>query len=160
MPISCGMRFGLWVEIEAVGSNSTLRQEHPDWLYTRHGEPVAGGPRAGLLQPRGGWPGRKAEISRLIEQYRLDMYRIDHNHNLTPAGNRVYEGFCEDLTWRYYEALYALFDRLRAKYPQVVFQNCAGGGGRLDWGTISRFHNTRTQRLDAPAARHENPATA
>ena len=24
----------------------------------------------------------------------------------------------------------------------MVFQNCAGGGGRLDWGTLARFHNT------------------
>ena len=23
-----------------------------------------------------------------------------------------------------------------------VFQNCAGGGGRLDWGTLHRFHNS------------------
>jgi alpha-galactosidase len=24
----------------------------------------------------------------------------------------------------------------------VVFQNCASGGGRLDWGILARFHNT------------------
>jgi len=35
-----------------------------------------------------------------------------------------------------------MFDRLRARFPKVVFQNCAGGGGRLDWGTLARFHNT------------------
>ena len=46
----------------------------------------------------------------------------------------------EDLTWRYYDNLYAMFDRLRARFPRVVFQNCAGGGGRLDWGTMARFH--------------------
>jgi alpha-galactosidase len=44
--------------------------------------------------------------------------------------------------WRYYESFGAIFDRLRAKFPRVVFQNCAGGGGRLDWGTLSRFHNS------------------
>jgi len=31
---------------------------------------------------------------------------------------------------------------LRVRFPDVVFQNCAGGGGRLDWGTLSHFHNT------------------
>ena len=82
------------------------------------------------------------EIERLIRTYGLDMFRIDHNHLLQPAGNRLNQGRVEDLTWRYYQALYAIFDRLRAKFPQVVFQNCAGGGGRLDWGTLGRFHNS------------------
>lgn len=44
--------------------------------------------------------------------------------------------------WRYFENFYKMFDSLRAEFPNVVFQNCAGGGGRLDWGTMSRFHNT------------------
>jgi len=136
-----GMRFALWVEIEAAGSNSRLRREHPDWLLTRDGEPVAGGRALDLSNPDvAAWA--ESEIARLVERYDLDMFRIDHNHQLTPSGNREIGGFTEDLMWRYYENLYALLDRLRAKYPKVVFQNCAGGGGRLDWGTMQRFHNT------------------
>lgn len=135
-----GLKFGLWVEIEAAGSNSTLKKEHPDWLLTRDGVPIAGGRALDLTQPRvAAWV--ESEIERLIRTYELDMYRIDHNHMLQPSGNRLVEGYSEDLTWRYYDALYAIFDRLRAKFPDVVFQNCAGGGGRLDWGTLSRFHN-------------------
>ena len=38
-----GMTFGLWVEIESAGANSTLKQAHPDWLMTRNGQPIAGG---------------------------------------------------------------------------------------------------------------------
>jgi alpha-galactosidase len=142
---AAGMKFGLWVEVEAAGAHSTLRREHPDWLLTRDRE-VGGGPIAGSRA----LDLSKAEVAafventidRLIGAYRLDMYRLDHNHELRPAGNRHYAGYTEDLTWRYYDSLYGIFDRLRAKHPQVVFQNCAGGGGRLDWGTLSRFHNT------------------
>jgi len=135
-----GMRFGLWMEIEAVGANSTLRKEHPDWLYTRNGQPVADGRALDFTNPAvAAWA--EAELARAIEQYQLDMYRIDHNHNISPSGNRQFAGFTEDLTWRYYDALYAIFDRLRERYPHIVFQNCAGGGGRLDWGTMHRFHN-------------------
>ena len=135
-----GMRFGLWVEIEAAGANSTLRKTHPDWLLARNGTPING--RAlDLTKPEvARWA--EAEIERIVERYGLDLYRIDHNHTLTPSGNRVFQGHTEDLTWRYYEALYGIFDRLRARLPNVVFQNCAGGGGRLDWGTLRRFHNT------------------
>ena len=138
---SKGMRFGLWVEIEAAGANSKLREDHPEWLARRHGELCAGGRSLDLANP-------EAEkfcfdtICSLIEQYKLDMYRIDHNHNIGPGATRQNGGFCENTLWRYYEAFYRVFDKLRKKYPKAVFQNCAGGGGRLDWGTLGRFHNT------------------
>jgi alpha-galactosidase len=135
-----GMKFGLWVEVEAVGENSTLRREHPDWLYRRDGEPVANGRALDLTNPTvAAWV--QSEIERVIERYKLDMFRIDHNHLLSPSGNRAMDGTTEDLTWRYYDALYGIFERVRAKYPAVVFQDCAGGGGRLDWGTLHRFNN-------------------
>lgn len=136
-----GMRFGLWVEIEAMGKNSTLLKEHPEWRFTRNGEPVAEGRALDFTnQDVVQWV--ESEVTRIIEQYKLDMFRIDHNHELYPSGNRRFEGFTEDLIWRYYDNLYMMLDRLRAAFPKVVFQNCAGGGGRLDWGTLSRFHNT------------------
>jgi alpha-galactosidase len=134
------MKFGLWVEVEAAGASSTLKQQHPDWLMTRDGQPIANGRALNLTKPEvAAWV--EAEIERLIRQYGLDMYRLDHNHSLTPSGNREVAGMMEDLTWRYYDALYGVFERLRAKFPDVVFQNCAGGGGRLDWGTLHRFNN-------------------
>jgi alpha-galactosidase len=140
-----GMKFGLWVEIEAAGANSTLKREHPDWLLQRDGKPVGSGGAAGraldLTNPEVA-AFVEGEITRLIRTYDLDMYRLDHNHTIQPSGNRQYAGFTEDLTWRYYESFGAIFDHLRAEFPHVVFQNCAGGGGRLDWGTLSRFHNT------------------
>lgn len=129
------------MEIEAAGGNSALRREHEDWLSRRHGELCAGGRSLDLANP-------EVEkfcadtISRLIEQYQLDMYRIDHNHNIGPGATRVNGGYCENTLWRYYEAFYRMFDCVRKKYPLVVFQNCAGGGGRLDWGILSHFHNS------------------
>ena len=135
-----GMKFGLWVEVEAAGENSTLRREHPDWLLRRDGEPIANGRALDLTNPAvAAWV--QSEIERVIAQYKLDMFRIDHNHLLSPSGNRQVAGMTEDLTWRYYDALYGIFERVRVKFPNVVFQDCAGGGGRLDWGTLHRFNN-------------------
>ena len=34
--------------------------------------------------------------------------------------------------------VYALFDRLRAAHPQVEFESCASGGGRIDAGILTR----------------------
>jgi alpha-galactosidase len=141
---AAGMKFGLWVEVEAAGANSTLRREHPDWLITRDGKLTgvqnAVGRALDLTKPEVA-AFVENTIERVINDYKLDMYRLDHNHELRPSGNRQYAGFTEDMTWRYYDSLYGIFDRVRTKYPGVLFQGCAGGGGRLDWGTLSRFHN-------------------
>jgi alpha-galactosidase len=136
-----GMKFGLWVEIEAVGANSDLKRDHPEWLLKRDGQPIVEGRALDLTLPEV-MRFERETIERLIRELGLDMFRIDHNHTLAPSGNRTYQGYAEDLTWRYYEKLYEMFDGLRARFPNLVFQNCAGGGGRLDWGTLARFHNT------------------
>ena len=112
-----------------------------DVRSARRLEADAGGRALDMTQPKVvQW--MEGELRRLIRMFKLDMYRIDHNHCMAPSGNRQYQGFTEDLTWRYYDNFNAMFDRLRQEFPKVVFQNCAGGGGRLDWGTMARFHNT------------------
>lgn len=136
-----GMLFGLWVEAESAGSASLLRKKHPDWLMTRDGVPVAGGRQLDLTKPEvAAWV--ESEIARLIEKYDLDMFRLDYNHSVEEGGNRVKDGFTENLLWRYSDALYAIFDHIHKRFPKVILQNCAGGGGRLDLGILRRFHNT------------------
>jgi len=136
-----GMLFGLWVEVESAGEASHLRKKHPEWLMTRDGRPVAGGRQLDLTKPEvAAWV--ESEIARLIQRYDLDMFRLDYNHSVEQGGNRVKDGFTENLMWRYVDALYGIFDRIHARFPKVILQNCAGGGGRLDLGILRRFHNT------------------
>ncbi|MBZ5596675.1 MAG: alpha-galactosidase [Acidobacteriia bacterium] len=136
-----GLLFGLWVEIEAVGTASKLRKEHPDWLLTRNGKPVADGRLLDLANPQvAAWV--ESEIVRIIQKYDLDMFRLDYNSTAEEGGNRMKDGFLENTQWRHVEALYGIFDRVRKRFPRVIFQNCAGGGGRLDYGIMRRFQNT------------------
>ena len=136
-----GMRFGLWVEIEAAGAASKLRKEHPDWILTRNGQPFANGRHLDVGNPVvAQW--MESEIARIIKKYDLDVFRIDYNMSVEEDGNHVRDGFVENSGWRHVENLYAMFDRLRQQFPNVIFQNCAGGGGRLDWGILRRFDNT------------------
>jgi alpha-galactosidase len=136
-----GMRFGLWVEIEGAGAASKLRQEHPDWILTRNGQPIANGRHLDVGNPVvAKW--MESEIARIIRKYDLDVFRIDYNMSTEEDGNHEREGFVENSSWRHVENLYAMFDRLRQRFPRVIFQNCAGGGGRLDWGILRRFDNT------------------
>jgi len=136
-----GLLFGLWVEIESIGSASKLRREHPDWVLTRDGKPVAGG-RLLDLTNRAVTAWMESEIARIIREYDLDLFRIDYNSTAEEGGNRIRDGFTENTLWRHVEALYAMVDRLRKQFPNVIFQNCAGGGGRLDLGMMGRFQNT------------------
>ena len=136
-----GLLFGLWVEIESIGSASNLRRQHPDWVLTRDGKPVAGGRELDVSNPAvAAW--MESEISRIIKKYDLDLFRIDYNTTVEEGGNHLRDGFVENTQWRHVEALYAMFDRLHQKFPHVIFQNCAGGGGRLDLGIMGRFQNT------------------
>src|ERR1700691_1804651 len=136
-----GMRFGLWVEIEAAGAASKLRKEHPDWILTRNGQPFANGRHLDVGNPVvAKW--MESEIARIIKKYDLDFFRIAYNMSVEEAGNQVRDGFVENSGWRHVENLYAIFDHLRQQFPRVIFQNCAGGGGRLDWGILHRFDNT------------------
>ncbi|MEN6536988.1 MAG: alpha-galactosidase [Bryobacteraceae bacterium] len=136
-----GMLFGLWVEIESSGAASELRKKHPEWSMTRNGRPVANGRQLDLTKPEvAAWV--ESEIARIIQKYDLDMFRIDYNHSVEEGGNRIKDGFTENLTWRYVDAFYGIFDRIHKRFPKVILQNCAGGGGRLDLGIMRRFHNT------------------
>ncbi|MGC2171446.1 MAG: alpha-galactosidase, partial [Candidatus Sulfotelmatobacter sp.] len=136
-----GLRFGLWVEIEGAGAASKLRKEHPDWIMTRNGQPIADGRQLDVGNPMvAKW--MESEIARLIRKYDLDLFRIDYNMSTEEDGNHVRDGFVENSSWRHVENMYAIFDRLRQQFPKVIFQNCAGGGGRLDWGIMHRFDNT------------------
>jgi alpha-galactosidase len=136
-----GMLFGLWVEIESVGSAVKLREQHPDWILKRNGEPVAHGRQLDFANPEvAAWA--ESEIARIIRKYDLDIFRIDYNNSVEEGGNRTKDGFLENTQWRHVEALYSIFDHLRKQFPNVIFQNCAGGGGRLDYGIMQRFQNT------------------
>ncbi|MBA3947325.1 MAG: alpha-galactosidase [Herpetosiphonaceae bacterium] len=136
-----GMLFGLWVEIESIGRAAQLRQAHADWVMTRNEQPVAGGRALDLAHPAVmRW--MEDEIIRIIERYNLDMFRLDYNTTVFEGGNRSYGGFIENTLWRHCEALYSIFDHVRARFPNVIFENCAGGGGRLDWEILRRFQIT------------------
>ena len=136
-----GMLFGLWVEIESVGSAVKLRTDHPSWILTRNGEPVSQGRQLDFANPEvAAWA--ESEIARIIRKYDLDIFRIDYNNSVEEGGNRMKDGFLENTQWRHVEALYAIFDHLHQQFPNVIFQNCAGGGGRLDYGIMQRFQNT------------------
>jgi len=85
----------------------------------------------------------EAELCRVIEEYKIDLFRLDYNLHQHNLQNR-YRGANgeENAFLRYYRNTLAMYERLRRKYPDVVFENCAGGGGRTDVAFVRNFTHT------------------
>lgn len=141
-----GMKFGLWVEIEVAGAASRLRAEHPDWLVTHDGEPLAFGRwgRRGLAfghPEAAAWA--LAELDRLATRYQLDWLKIDYNIDYGPGSDNPRHGHSPgDALYRHLTAYYAILDELRRRHPNLIVENCASGGLRFDPGIIAHTHTT------------------
>jgi alpha-galactosidase len=84
-----------------------------------------------------------ASLARLLDEVPIAYLKWDHNRDLATAG----------ATARYRRqvlATYALMARLRARYPDLEIEACAGGGGRIDAGIVRNTHRFWTSdNLDA-----------
>ncbi|MBR6766823.1 MAG: alpha-galactosidase [Clostridia bacterium] len=150
---SLGMKFAMWMESERVGNQAKCFEEHPDW-FTKL--PV-GTTTPGFLDftnpDAAAWA--EEEIARVITEYQLDLFRIDYN-----IGSAQYfylrhgtEGRTEYGAVKHYEAIYAMYRRLKKRFPDVIFENCAGGGGRTDLGMLAAFnHSWVSDQQNAPSS--------
>ena len=139
---SKGMLFGLWMDADRIGPASRAWQEHEDWIAKNYDGKRSGNGLLNLAEDEvAAWMER--EIRFLLDNYKLDMFRLDYNVGVrdTLAYNER-EGYTENTFLRYYDNVYAVYKRLRRDYPGVVFENCAGGGGRTDLGMVSCFTHT------------------
>lgn len=137
-----GMLFGLWMEPESIGSRSKLLEQHPDWVMQRDGSPVGQGRLLDWSKPEvREWI--EAAIVGVIEQLRPDLFKIDYNtKDIAHEGESLQDGYLENTQWRHTEGLYAVLDRIRSRFPKIVFENCAAGGGRNDLGMVRRFQTS------------------
>lgn len=136
-----GMRFGLWMEPERLGAASRAVLEHPEWLARQNN----GRPMKGHLDLADEAVCRHVEstIENVIVDNDLDFFRLDYNVGIVGRGftNEV-GGLPENHYWRYYQNVYEMFSRLRRRFPEVIFENCASGGARTDLGMVPLFDHT------------------
>ena len=135
------LKFGLWIEPEAVGIESELRHTHPEWLMQRYGTGVE---RALDLARPEVETYVEEQIINVIERYELDMLRLDYNNQYLCEGGFNQNGnYMENTHWRHVEAIHRIFDRIHKRYPNLWLENCASGGGRTDLGMMTRFSKTQ-----------------
>lgn len=135
-----GMLFGLWHDAEAMTHETETFKKHPDWLLRtddKRGVDPYG--CIDLANPEAAAYYEKMVLD-LIREHKPDMYKLDYNVEAYEGGQRERHGFLENEYWRHMETVYRVYDRARRKFPNLLLENCAGGGARNDMGMLSRFH--------------------
>lgn len=130
-----GLKFGIWIEIEAVGNKSELRKSNPDFLAlsTRSDGEVDLGYICFANPFAKAWA-IKTLIS-LISETKSDWVKIDFNIDPGLGCNRENHGHSSsDGLYLHVLALYKIIDVIKKEFPDLVIENCSSGGLRWDLG--------------------------
>jgi alpha-galactosidase len=142
---SKGLKFGIWVEPEMVNSKSELAENHPDWIIQRKNgrEPLL--QRNQLLLDLSN-PKVQDFVFGVVDKVLTDNPRIayikwDANRQLQNFGSTYLNDDIQSHLWiEYAKGLENVLTRLNKKYPDIIFQACASGGGRVDYGVLKNTH--------------------
>ena len=150
-----GLQFGLWFEPEMINPDSDLYRAHPDWILST-GDRIPQLQRHQLVLDLTRPEVRDYLVERLsaiLGAHAIDAVKWDHNRDLLDAGSGTREGAAavHGQTAAYYE----LLDELRRRHPNVEWESCAGGGGRVDLGVLSRVQRVWTSDMTDALARQQ-----
>ena len=131
-----GSKFMVWFEPERVMKGTQIYREHPEWLLKTLPESDNSLFNLGNIEACK-W--LTNYIGDLIQHEGIDYYRQDFNFDPYPywvANDKPDRIGISEI--RHIEGLYAFWDRLLERFPNLLIDNCASGGRRLDLETTSR----------------------
>lgn len=134
-----GMKFGLWFEPEMISENSCLYKEHPDWVLADPDYPKSPSRNQYILDFS-----RKEIVDYIAEKMEkilsgapVSYIKWDMNRSMSEVfsigRSREEQGM---VMHQYILGVYALYERLTGKFPEVLFESCASGGARFDPGML------------------------
>lgn len=133
------MRFGLWFEPEMVNPNSTLYSKHPDWVL--HAADYPRTLRRSQLVLNLALPEVQEHVinsvASILDSAKVTYVKWDNNRGMHET-ETSYSGHS------YMLGLYKVLDTLSARFPDVLFEGCASGGGRFDPGMLHYFPQSWT----------------
>lgn len=134
-----GLHFGVWFEPEMVNPDSDLYRKHPDWVLHTKGR-VSTLTRFQLTLDLSRADVRDYivdSVSRVLENANIEYVKWDMNRYMTEAGSALLATENQgEVMHRYMLGLYEVLERLTKKFPSVLFEGCASGGGRFDPGML------------------------
>lgn len=133
------IEFGLWVEPEMVSPDSDLYRSHPEWCVHVPGRHRS--TRRNQLVLDLANPQVSAYIidviSKVLACGKISYVKWDMNRHITEAGSPVLPAAQQrEISHRYILNLYRILDTITARFPNILFEDCASGGGRFDPGML------------------------
>lgn len=150
-----GLEFGLWFEPEMVNPDSDLYRSHPDWI-------LSSGRRVPLLQRHQlvldlSRPEVREylfeRVNAILSAHPVDYVKWDHNRDLLEAGTARRAG--APAVHEQTVGFYCLLDALRAAHPNIAWESCASGGGRVDLGVLERVQRVWASDMTDALARQQ-----
>lgn len=134
-----GMKFGIWVEPEMISPDSELYREHSDWAIQVPGRV------AGLCRNQYVLDITRDEvrdyivnrISDILSSANIEYVKWDMNRQLADIGSINFPADRQgEIFHRYVLAMYDMQERILEKFPNLLLENCSGGGARFDPGML------------------------
>lgn len=134
-----GLEFGIWIEPEMVNKDSDLYRAHPDWVLAEQGRHMCHSRNQYVLDFS-----RKEVVDYLYEMIKKVLAEADVSYvkwdmnrtfseTFSNGSDKEYQG---KVRHKYILGVYELYERLRTRFPQVLFESCASGGARFDPGML------------------------
>jgi alpha-galactosidase len=139
-----GLQFLLWIDPEVVAPGTYLGRTHPEWIvnYKKETKRYNLGKDSMALFNLGNPDALKYItdlISTNLKEWDVDIFRNDFGYEPGPIWSLADEpGRCGMTEIRYVEGLYKFWDELRKRKPDLLIDNCASGGRRIDYETCKR----------------------
>lgn len=140
-----GIKFGIWIEPEAVNTKSELFEKHPEWALQTKGREMKLG-RGGtqlvldMTNPEVQDFAFKIVDDLLTNYPEIAYIKWDANASIQNYGSLYLpRNKQSNIYIEYHRGLMKVLQRIREKYPDVVIQDCASGGGRANYGLLPYF---------------------
>ena len=135
-----GLEFGLWIEPEMVSPRSRLFEAHPEWAIGSPGRARSELRSQYVLDLSNSQVVSHIErvIGEVLSSAPIAYVKWDMNRVITePYGASLPAERQDELFHRYLLGVYDLYTRLTKRFPDILFESCASGGGRFDPGMLA-----------------------
>lgn len=134
-----GMKFGIWFEPEMISPDSRLYREHPDWAI-RIADRTAALCRNQYVLDLSRKDVRNYiynSVKAVLDSANIEYVKWDMNRQLSDLGSaELPADRMGELYHRYVLGVYELQERLVTDFPNLLLENCSGGGARFDAGML------------------------
>jgi alpha-galactosidase len=139
------LQFGLWFEPEMINEKSELYEKHPEWVLSA-GNHARSETRQQLVL-NAALPEVKNyiidSVATILDTVPITYVKWDNNRGM-------HESPTPDNHHAYMLGIYHVFDVLTTRFPDVLWEGCASGGGRFDPGILQYFPQVWTSdNMDA-----------